>query len=219
MLSCWRTNAESRPLFDSLETIISNMLGHTVAEHYIDLNEPYLKSNISNFAENQTDYLALMGAPDCYAPPIPSYVNSHVIAMPPNAANPSDNSPTMDAIEIHDSLYDRSPSHSPTTINNLNHTDAGSKLRNKVSHIPEEIPMLNRSNQSMQSDSDSEPNAIEESTLHRPHTQAQQSPHHRTNNNNTGTDGYVNVPSSLGKKDAVSNPGYVVVSNINESET
>lgn len=221
MLSCWRTNPESRPLFDNLESSISTLLGHSVADHYIDLNEPYLKSNISTFTENQTDYLAMMGAPDCYAPPIPSYVNSHVIAMPPNAPNPSHTSPSMDGIDTQDSLYERSPSHSPTTINNLNVNDAGSKLRNKVSSIPEEIPMLNRSNQSLQSDSDSEPNAIEESTLHRPHTQAQQSPHQRTNNNNTGNDGYVNVPSKMAtnKKDAVSNPGYVVVSNIHETET
>lgn len=232
MLSCWRTSAESRPLFDSLESSISNLLGESVAEHYIDLNEPYLKSNISSTGENQTDYLALMAAPDCLAPPIPNYINSHVIAMPlpgptqnttPNnylAMNTSLNSPAADGVDTHDSLYQFSSLNSPTTINNLNAMDgAATKLRNKISSIPEEIPMLKRSNQSIPSDSDSEPTGVEESTLHRPHTQA--SPQHR--NNNAGSDGYVNVPSKsivhLGKNDAVSNPGYIVVSNMNESET
>lgn len=230
MLSCWRTSAESRPLFDSLETTIGDLLGMNVAEHYIDLNEPYLKSNISHLAETQTDYLALMGAPDGYAPPIPSYVNSHVIPMPPGEENaqPSYLSvrpsvPTTEGIDTHDSFYDFPTINSPTTINNLNAGDAGAKLRNKISSIPEEIPMLNRSNQSTQSDSDSEPNGIEESSLHRPSTaQLQQSPQHRANNNNAATDGYVNVPSRKMlsvKKDAVSNPGYIVVSKINETET
>lgn len=235
MLSCWRTNAESRPLFDRLETTIGDLLGMNVAEHYIDLNEPYLKSNISHLAETQTDYLALMGAPDSYAPPIPSYVNSHAITMQPGDPNaphsaqtylaigPSVNSPPPDGVDTHDSFFDFPTINSPTTINNLNAGDAGSKLRNKISSIPEEIPMLNRSNQSMQSDSDSEPNGVEESSLHRPaNAQSQPSPQHRANNNNAASDGYVNVPAKkvhASKKDAVSNPGYIVVSNINETET
>lgn len=225
MLSCWRTSSESRPLFDNLENTIGNLLGMNVAEHYIDLNEPYLKSNISHMAETQTDYLALMGAPDCYAPPIPNYVNSHIIPMPPNEQNTqpnylavksSSNNSTNDGNDQLDSFFDYPIINSPTTINNLNAGDATTKLRNKISSIPEEIPMLNRSNQSTQSDSDSEPNGVEESKL-------QQTPQHRPNNNHSAIDGYVNVPArkiNSGKKnDAVSNPGYIVVSNINETET
>lgn len=41
----------------------------------MDLNEPYLKVNDEYMKRNQTDYLALMGAPDELAPPLPRYVN------------------------------------------------------------------------------------------------------------------------------------------------
>lgn len=68
MLSCWRVSPESRPSFNDIENSFSKMLESNVAEHYIDLNEPYLKSNETNFGRGQTDYIALMGSPDCQAP-------------------------------------------------------------------------------------------------------------------------------------------------------
>lgn len=45
----------------------------------MDLNEPYLKVNDEYMKRNQTDYLALMGAPDELAPPLPRYVNGHIL--------------------------------------------------------------------------------------------------------------------------------------------
>lgn len=228
MLSCWGANPESRPLFDDLEKSISKLLEDGVAEHYIDLNEPYLKSNVSNFNTGQTDYIALMGAPDCQAPRTPNnYVNSHIISMqqPPNASTQPDylamsppidiNSPMPGGVDTHDTRFPFSSINSPTIVNNLNAVSESSpKLRNKISNIPEEIPMLKRSNQSFHSDSDSDQNTsdvIDNSSV--------------TNKNsnvlNTTGDNYVNVPSSIiaQKKDAVSNPGYVTVSNINETRT
>lgn len=79
MLSCWRVNPESRPMFDELEKNISVYLESDVVEHYIDLNEPYLKANINDINAGKTDYIAMMGSPDFYAPQMPNYVNVSVI--------------------------------------------------------------------------------------------------------------------------------------------
>lgn len=230
MLSCWCANPESRPLFDELEKSISKLLESGVADHYIDLNEPYLRSNVSNFNEGQTDYIALMGAPDCQAPRTPNqYVNSHVIAMqdPSNAPSKPDylamsppvevNSPRPDGVDTHESHFPFAGMNSPTIVNNLNASQSSPKLRNKISNIPEEIPMLKRSNQSFHSDSDSELNtadAIKSSPV-------TNTSHKNSNVLNTMPDNYVNVSSTIAtnKKDAVSNPGYVTVSNINETRT
>lgn len=48
-------------------------------QHYVDLNEPYLRVNTEYMKRNQTDYLSLMGSPDEMAPPPPRYVNGHVL--------------------------------------------------------------------------------------------------------------------------------------------
>lgn len=82
MLSCWRVNPESRPLFDELEKSISVYLESDMVEHYIDLNEPYLEANINNINEGKTDYIAMMGAPDFYAPQMPNYVNTSIVDEP-----------------------------------------------------------------------------------------------------------------------------------------
>lgn len=240
MLSCWCTNPESRPLFDSLEKSISKLLENGVAEHYIDLNEPYLQSNITNFNEGQTDYLALMGSPDCPPPPTPippNYVNSHIIAMQQipttSSAQPPDylsmtqpvniNSPMPGGVDTHDSHFTYSAINSPTIANNLNAANQNSpKLRSlKTKSIPEEIPMLKRSNQSLPSDSDTELNASDAHTNSNSNSNTNLSEQEQQNKDaerlNTTVDNYVNVPST--KKDAVSNPGYIVVSNVNETKT
>lgn len=229
MLSCWYANPESRPLFDDLEKSVSRLLENGVAEHYIDLNEPYLRSNVSNFNTGQTDYIALMGAPDCQAPRTPNnYVNSHVIAMQDasNAPGQPDylamnpplevNSPRPDGLDTHSFPF--AGMNSPTIVNNLNASQSSPKLRNKISNIPEEIPMLKRSNQSFHSDSDSEHNSADATDS----APVSNTPRQNASVLNTMSDNYVNVPSTLvvtNKKDAVSNPGYVTVSNINETRT
>lgn len=68
MLSCWRFNSETRPLFDEIEKSIFKLLDTDVAEHYIQLNEPYAKANVKNIECGKTDYIALMGTPDSQAP-------------------------------------------------------------------------------------------------------------------------------------------------------
>lgn len=71
MLSCWRVNPESRPLFDNLVAIIFAMLDdENLAKHYINVNKEYLESNTTKFTINRIDYSPLMGVPDCCAPSI-----------------------------------------------------------------------------------------------------------------------------------------------------
>lgn len=225
MLSCWCANPESRPLFDNLEKSVGKLLENGVAEHYIDLNEPYLKSNVSNFTGGQTDYLALMAAPECPAPAVPHYVNSQTGFGPPTTdappkpasyltMSPTINSPLASGIDTHDTHFQFPSLNSPTTTNNLNASEPSTKYRNKITNIPEEIPMLKRSNQSIHSDSDTEVNTSDVVITH---------PDNSSKNNvsvfSTNGDNYVNVPSTIinmNKKDAVSNPGYVVV---NETRT
>lgn len=71
MLSCWYCNPDKRPKFCDLENNISKIIGKTELEHYVDLNEPYLEANESRFNSGETDYLALLGSPDCPAPSVP----------------------------------------------------------------------------------------------------------------------------------------------------
>lgn len=71
MLKCWRVRPESRPRFYHLVKSLGDLLESGVAEHYINLNEPYVRMNPNNFAKGQTDYLALMASPDSPAPPVP----------------------------------------------------------------------------------------------------------------------------------------------------
>ncbi|XP_055918691.1 vascular endothelial growth factor receptor 1-like [Eupeodes corollae] len=88
MLECWSFNPESRPLFHELEKKFARLLGEEVTNHYVDLNEPYMKINNEILQQSERDYLALMGSPDEVAPPPPRfYVNGNVLLELQN--NPS----------------------------------------------------------------------------------------------------------------------------------
>ncbi|XP_055305941.1 basement membrane-specific heparan sulfate proteoglycan core protein-like isoform X2 [Sitodiplosis mosellana] len=71
MLSCWRLKPETRPTFSDLEQSISKILGNAESDHYVDLNEPYVEANESRFNSGDTDYLAMLGSPNCQAPSVP----------------------------------------------------------------------------------------------------------------------------------------------------
>lgn len=72
MLSCWQTDPDTRPLFNELEQSFRRLLHANVAEHYIQLNEPYLKANVENSQCGKTDYIALMGSPHSRTPSTPT---------------------------------------------------------------------------------------------------------------------------------------------------
>ncbi|XP_034472515.1 vascular endothelial growth factor receptor 1-like [Drosophila innubila] len=80
MLECWRKSPESRPLFGELEKRFAKMLGKDLANHYMDMNDPYMRSN-SEYMKNQPiDYLSMMGSPDEFASSAPRYVNGHIMS-------------------------------------------------------------------------------------------------------------------------------------------
>ncbi|KAH8374479.1 hypothetical protein KR200_003893, partial [Drosophila serrata] len=164
MLECWRKNPESRPLFNELEKRFATMLGEDVANHYLDLNNPYLQSNMEYMKNQQTDYLALMGSPDELAPSAPRYVNGHIVpdirieelpddymAMSPDSDAPPPPataifSPTRlegEASEFADFSSDTTTFNfppgarqSPTLSNNMNISGASKPLRNKKNGLP-----------------------------------------------------------------------------------
>lgn len=221
MLQCWSAHPESRPLFDNLSKSLGKLLENGVAEHYIDLNEPYLQMNTTNFNEGQTDYLALMAPPDCPAPPVPQYVNTSIQQVAPAVKLPNymTMSPTttinspLNGADTHDSHF-RFPSlNSPHTSH--------------IPGIPEEIPMLKRSDQSINTDSETEANSPNAKSVSATNLNSVRYNNDLKNKNTNvlqaENDNYVNVPSTIinmnATKDAVSNPGYVVVGNINETRT
>ncbi|XP_050741595.1 platelet-derived growth factor receptor alpha isoform X3 [Drosophila biarmipes] len=93
MLECWRKNPESRPLFPELEQRFAKMLGEDVANHYLDLNTPYMETNIESTKNQTTDYLGLMGSPDEVAPSAPRYVNGLVVPKIHICESPDDYTP------------------------------------------------------------------------------------------------------------------------------
>lgn len=195
MLQCWSASPEGRPSFTALEKSLGKLLENGVAEHYIDLNEPYLQMNEST-NDGQTDYLALMAVPDCPAPPVPTYVNGHI----QKETNPFNN--------LNHATIDIDPREvrANFTSNNLNSSPF--RTRRKEPDLPEEIPMLKRNNLS-----DSETDVQKkDSTDGVPMNDAPQSPVISTNS-------YVNVPATISPKNSVSNPSYVVVDSIREPIT
>ncbi|XP_037824042.1 vascular endothelial growth factor receptor 1 isoform X1 [Lucilia sericata] len=149
MLECWSTNPERRPLFNVLKERFALMLGEEVTNHYVDLNEPYLRVNTEYMKHNPTDYLSLMGSPDEMAPPPPRYVNGHILpeiridlstddylTMSPNGdavifspTRPKDSPKTLEDNDddqppnISATSFNfpdtAAPQHSPTIVNNL----------------------------------------------------------------------------------------------------
>ncbi|KAL9923894.1 PDGF- and VEGF-receptor related isoform 5-T7 [Glossina fuscipes fuscipes] len=205
MLECWSTNPERRPLFNVLKEKFASMLGEEVTNHYVDLNEPYLRVNSEYMKRNQTDYLALMGAPDEMAPPPPRYVNGHILP------------------EIHTAAQQ----HSPTLANNLDDRSHLNKVRNKkdgVEPIPEEIPMLaNANSQASPEQSTKFSQLLQQAHRNTPTP----SPRHHVAETKLTADAenYVNLKSpkrllnnngSSKGPEAFSNPGYQILKTVAE---
>ena len=74
MLSCWSSIPENRPKFHDLEKIISELLGETKTDQYVDMNKPYLRANANRYKSDRPDYLALLASPSCQAPPVPGNI-------------------------------------------------------------------------------------------------------------------------------------------------
>jgi FMS-like tyrosine kinase 1 len=154
MLSCWRKNPETRPLFKTLEKTLGTMLDDSVKDHYIKLNDPYLKMNRSQFQEGATDYLGMLGTPDQMAPAPLTYENGNLelIRELNEAENQPDylkTSPRTGSVKYNaessksptrESLVYSTDGDSLTLQNNVDLND--SKGRTKKSGLPGERPML-----------------------------------------------------------------------------
>ncbi|BFF95544.1 vascular endothelial growth factor receptor kdr-like [Drosophila madeirensis] len=229
MLECWRKNPESRPLFAELEKRFATMLGEDVASHYLDLNNPYMQTNMEYMKNQSTDYLALMGSPDELAPAAPRYVNGHIVPDINTAPTPPQSQRTNVG------------QHSPTLSNNMN-SGLHKPLRKKnglptvdaADQAPEEIPMLHRT-----STSDGEPSPEQgrrfNQALKQQYVTPKPSPrHHVETKLNGDAENYVNVKpprknlsnkptasggsSSSNNTEAFSNPSYQPLSALNEKE-
>ncbi|XP_019847641.2 vascular endothelial growth factor receptor 1 isoform X9 [Bactrocera dorsalis] len=172
MLECWSTNPESRPLFNVLEKYFARMLGEDVTNHYVDLNDTYLRANMDNANTKPTDYLSLMGSPDEMAPAPPRYVNGHILpeiriqpstsddylnmsietgttifspTRPKDYQNSNDdtNTTTTTSFTFPDNTAPTAPPTSQHSPTLVNNLDSPiNKNRKKEGIQPEEIPML-----------------------------------------------------------------------------
>nr|XP_036222268.1 vascular endothelial growth factor receptor 1 isoform X14 [Bactrocera oleae] len=209
MLECWSTNPESRPLFNVLEKYFARMLGEDVTNHYVDLNDTYLRANMDNANVKPTDYLSLMGSPDEMAPAPPRYVNGHILP------------------EIHNTAPTAPPTsqHSPTLVNNLD--SPINKNRKKEGIQPEEIPMLTGTHHNSDDGGESpEQGRKYAKNILQQHVRATPTPsprHHIAETELSGSDNYVNVksPKKLNNNgaraaDAFSNPSYQILKTVSK---
>lgn len=144
MLNCWNFNPTSRPSFSKLVELIGNLLEESVRNHYIDLNDPYLRMNIQRFEENQNDYLAMLRPPNFETLSTPIYIND----------DPNENPENTDGylcMRSPATIFSPRPEDQHTFEFNLKKPPKGSSSVPANNH--ELLPMLNKP----ESDSDDSP--------------------------------------------------------------
>ncbi|XP_049549463.1 vascular endothelial growth factor receptor 1-like isoform X2 [Anopheles darlingi] len=228
MLNCWNVKPDSRPTFQDLKSRFNAMLPDEMRDHYMELNEPYLAMNAEKIERGETDYLANLGPPEELAPSAPNYVNGIILPLPPISEIRKD----KDYLKMSgaksdsdDSQFDfanfSSERHSPTIRNNLDTSPPNGSKRHKKKGLPEEIPMLDTNRLSAVANgfySDGEQEAISPK------------PRERTSKHNPEPE-YINLKTSKGpamrgvgskdelssaSQDAISNPGYIALSTVDE---
>ncbi|XP_035776812.1 platelet-derived growth factor receptor alpha-like isoform X2 [Anopheles albimanus] len=228
MLNCWNVKPDSRPSFKDLKSRFNAMLPDEMRDHYMELNEPYLAMNAEKIERGDTDYLANLGPPEELAPPAPNYVNGIILPLPPISEIRKD----KDYLKMSGAKSDSDDSqfdfanfsterHSPTIRNNLDTSPPNGSKRHKKKGLPEEIPMLDTNRLSTVANgfySDGEQEAISPK------------PRERTSKHNPEPE-YINLKTSKGpgvrgigskdelasaSQDAISNPGYIALSTVDE---
>uniref|UniRef100_A0A182Y9A4 Platelet-derived growth factor receptor-like protein n=1 Tax=Anopheles stephensi TaxID=30069 RepID=A0A182Y9A4_ANOST len=194
-------------------------------EHYLELNEPYLQMNAEKVERGDTDYLANLGPPEEPAPAAPNYVNGIILPLPPKIRSDKDYLKMSRAkSESEESNFDfasfNSDRHSPTTRNNLDTSPPNGSKRHKKRGLPEEIPMLDGSRLSYPTNgfnSDSETEAVspkprERTSKHNPEPEYMNVKNAklagRSSNDELGSAGVA--------QEAISNPGYIALSMVDE---
>lgn len=202
--------------------------------------------NAEKMERGDTDYLANLGPPEEPAPAAPNYVNGIILPLPPSKYleierffNNRTNMRLSSVSEIRndkdylkmsrtkseseESNFDfasfNSDRHSPTIRNNLDTSPPNGSKRHKKRGLPEEFPMLDGNRLSstangFNSDSETEP--------------VSPKPRERTSKHNPEPE-YINVKGSkvggVGRaplcddelsQEAISNPGYIALSMVDE---
>ncbi|XP_058119992.1 vascular endothelial growth factor receptor 1-like [Anopheles ziemanni] len=230
MLNCWNVKPDSRPSFKDLKSRFNAMLPDELRDHYMELNEPYLQMNAEKVERGDTDYLANLGPPEEPAPTAPNYVNGIILPLPPiseirNEKDYLKMSPTKsDSDEDHfDFTRFNSERHSPTIRNNLDTSPPNGSKRHKKRGLPEEIPMLeggggaNRLSavaNGFNSDSETEatvgPKPRERTSKHNPEPE-----YMNVKNHKFGARAGNDEPTGA-NHEAISNPGYIALSMVDE---
>ncbi|XP_050076574.1 vascular endothelial growth factor receptor 1 isoform X3 [Anopheles maculipalpis] len=227
MLNCWNVKPDSRPSFKDLKSRFNAMLPDEMRDHYLELNEPYLQMNAEKVERGDTDYLANLGPPEEPAPAAPNYVNGIILPLPPISEIRNDKDylkMSRTKSESEESNFDfasfNSDRHSPTTRNNLDTSPPNGSKRHKKRGLPEEIPMLDGSRLSyptngFNSDSETEPvspKPRERTSKHNPEPEYMNVKNAkfagRSSNDELGPPGIT--------QEAISNPGYIALSMVDE---
>lgn len=183
-------------------------------------------ANVNNYQTGRPDYLSQLSCPtsDAPRPPLAQEENFYVnnSANPRNPAQPEylSMSPKSGKVQYNPNVASKSDyvrPNSPTIAKNLDTSPKNkSKHPNKKATLPEEIPMLQRSENGPMghADSDEEPqNGYTEMSFSNGHAkEATADPEYKNVFDNS--DNYVNVPSDPGK--AIANPSYITFNTVNE---
>ncbi|XP_070490956.1 vascular endothelial growth factor receptor 1-like [Chironomus tepperi] len=93
MINCWNVVPESRPLFKDLERRFSSLMGESVKNHYIVLNDKYMRANPRTDKGENSNYLEPILSPSADAPkPIFGQNKNHYVKQ--NVISISDSSKT-----------------------------------------------------------------------------------------------------------------------------
>uniref|UniRef100_A0A182NT45 Ig-like domain-containing protein n=1 Tax=Anopheles dirus TaxID=7168 RepID=A0A182NT45_9DIPT len=195
-----------------------------VAHHYMELNEPYLQMNAEKVERGDTDYLVNLGPPEEPAPAAPNYVNGIILPLPPKIRNNKDYlKMSRTKSDSEESNFDfasfNSERHSPTIRNNLDTSPPNGSKRHKKRGLPEEIPMLDGSRLSSAANgfhSDSETEAGGPMPRERTSKHNQPEPEYMNVKNHKFTGRAPNDEPAGGTQEAISNPGYIALSMVDE---
>ncbi|XP_066998855.2 platelet-derived growth factor receptor alpha [Anabrus simplex] len=89
MSKCWLTNPNDRPSFTHLAESMGSFLDSTIRNHYISLNDPYVRMN-QQWQQNRSDYLNMLNVPTYNNLVSPLNDESHIYVNSPLSADSSD---------------------------------------------------------------------------------------------------------------------------------
>jgi hypothetical protein len=187
----------------------------------LDLNEPYLQANINAYNNGvQRDYLTSISIPeeDAPKPPLAQEENFFVNENSNENSAPSNTdylsmSPKSGIVKYNNAVKNNHylRPESPTIQKNLNTSPKNKKNVNKTPELPEEVPMLSSSFNTVGLPS------YHDSSLDNAYTDMND-PYQQNKENSydslyknvfAPSENYVNIPSDAEKQSTVTNPSYI----------